>query len=64
MLHQELVQQMEEVVIQVVEVHHQIQVRLERQVMELLILVVVAVVVQHLELLAVVVDQVSLQLNN
>ena len=58
MLHQELVQHVEEVVIQVEEVHHLIQVHLEQQVMELPTQVVVVAVVRHLELLVVAVDQV------
>ena len=58
MLHQELAQHVEEVVIQVGEVHHLIPLVLDQQEMELLTLVVVVAVVRHLELLVVVVDQV------
>ena len=58
MLHQELAQHVEEVVIQVGEVHHLIQVHQGRQVMELSTQVVVVEVVRQLELLVVVVDQV------
>jgi|TARA_R100001510_G_scaffold4220_1_gene3354 flagellar motor component MotA len=60
MLHQELVQQMEEAVIQVEEVHLLIQAHLEQQEQVLPTLVVVAVVVR-VHKIVVTVDQVLLQ---
>ena len=61
MLHQELVQQTEEAVTQVEEVHLLIQAHLEQQEQVLPTLVVVAVVVQDVPKMVVTVDQVLLQ---